>query len=197
MRICAVGIRGVIISVMLFVLAAAAVQAGGGEYYKMISTVEYSGAGQFRSQAEMLFTVGKETLSDGKARYVLSGQDMAAYSDDGSMSFVVDGKNQGLDLGGKDLAFLNEVSSLCGKTLQKANMAVGKTYQKSFNLSAIKGLPFEQLKFALTSMKVNSEKSGSLVAVRALSEPFTMKVTDSGGKSRPVSPNISWNFHIF
>ena len=45
------------------------------EHYKMLSMLEYSGAGQFSNQVEALFTVDRQLLPDNKVQYVLSTDD--------------------------------------------------------------------------------------------------------------------------
>lgn len=51
------------------------------QHYKMLSAVEYTGKGQFRSQAETLFTARKQPLSDDKVRYFLSANNFDLVGD--------------------------------------------------------------------------------------------------------------------
>ena len=49
-------------------------------HFKMLSTVEYSGKGQFRSQAEKLITVNKQHLADEKVRYSFTSDSLGLNS---------------------------------------------------------------------------------------------------------------------
>jgi len=155
------------------------------QHFKMLSTVEYSGKGQFRNQVETLFTVKKQLLDDDKVRYFLSTNDfdLAGGSLDvgqqpssGELSFVVDRKTKHLSVDNKDLALLEMVNNQCVKSLKKVTKEnIGKTWKQFFNLPSLgKSFP-DKLKFTLTAIQVETEVLGEMVAVRALSESFSVR----------------------
>jgi len=69
-----------VLSIMLLLpssgITALARETESVQHYKMISSVEYKGEGQFRNQVETLFTVRKKNLSDDKVLYMLSGSNL-------------------------------------------------------------------------------------------------------------------------
>ncbi len=148
------------------------------QHYKMISSVEYTGGGQFRNQVETLFTVGKEALSDDKVLYSLSGSNLdpklAQESSPIEFSFILDRNTRHLSsVGEEDMAFWARVNNKSIKSLKKVTKDnVGKTWKQSINLSSLgDSLPGE-LKFTLTAMGLKTNVFGEMIAVRALSEPF-------------------------
>jgi len=165
--------------------ASLAAQNESVQRYKMLSTLEYGGKSQFRSKVETLFTVRKQSLLDGKVRYVVSANNLDVVGEDlnsgqpssfRELSFVVDGKTQHLSGTGKDLAFLEKVSNQCVKTLRKVTKKnVGQTWKQSFDVSSLGNSLPRELRFTLTAIPLETEAFGELVAVRALSEPFFVK----------------------
>lgn len=164
------------------------------QHYKMFSTVEYSGKQKFKSQVETLVTTRKEYLSDQKVRYHLSARDfdlITGSSTPGQVSFVVDRSNGQLSEGGKDLALLKEINNRCVNSLEPVTEAkIGKTWKQSFNLSFLDHLLADELKFTLTAMQIETE-DGGMIAVRALSEPFIIKATDTTGKIQQLKARIN------
>jgi len=151
------------------------------QHYKMISSVEYTGGGQFRNQVETLFTVKKEALSDDKVLYSLSGSNLdpklAQVSSPIEFSFVLDRNTRHLSsVVEEDMAFWARVNNESIKSLKKVTKDnVGKTWKQSINLSSLgDSLPGE-LRFTLTAMELNTDVFGEIIAVRALSEPFFVK----------------------
>ena len=61
----------IIVSVVIHMMCANCVaeDEGGVEHYKMISTLEYEGDGQFRSQTESGYSVTKEIFANDRVRY--------------------------------------------------------------------------------------------------------------------------------
>jgi len=108
------------------------------QHYKMISTVEYVGQGQFRNQVEGLFTVREKALSNDKVQYSISAKDLFK-----EPSFVVDRDAQRLLQTGEDSAFWAQLNNHCVKSLKKVTRAnIGKTWKQTFNLSSVgKSLP--------------------------------------------------------
>jgi len=162
-----------------------AVENESTQHFKMLSTVEYSGKGQFRNQIETLFTVKKQLLDDDKVRYFLSTNDfdlaggnldVGQQPSSGELSFVVDRKTKHLSVDSKDLSLLEMVNNQCVKSLKKVTKEnIGKTWKQSFNLPFLgKSLP-DELKFNLTAIRVETEVLGEMIAVRALSEPFGVR----------------------
>lgn len=161
------------------------------QHYKMLSTLEYGGKTQFRSRVEKLFTVRKQSLLDDKVRYVVSANNLDVVGEDlnsgqpssfKELSFVVDGKTQHLSGTDKDLAFLEKLSNQCVVSLEKVTKKnVGKTWKQSFDVSSLGNSLPRELRFTLTAIPLETEAFGELVAVRALSEPFFVKVAKGKG----------------
>lgn len=150
------------------------------QYYQMISTVEYVGQGQFRNQVEGLFTVKKESLASDKTRYFISAKDLFK-----ELSFVVDGGARYLSQATENPTFWAQVNNNCVKSLEKvSNANIGKTWNQTFNLSSVGGPLPSELKFTLTAMEVENESLGKMIAVRALSEPFFVKLSNGTAISR-------------
>ena len=150
------------------------------QYYKMISTVEYVGAGQYTNQVEELFTVREKALSNDKVQYFISAKDLFK-----ELSFVVDRGAQHLSQTTESSALWAQVNNHCVKSLKKVTKAnIGKTWKQTFDLSSVsKSLPAE-LRFTLTAIEVENESIGKMIAVRALSEPFFVKVSEGTVTSR-------------
>ena len=69
------------------------------QHFKMLSTVEFDGQGQYRNQVESLFTVQRQSLGENKVRFSVSsvdfdltgGQDAADQAGQSEgLTFVVD-----------------------------------------------------------------------------------------------------------
>jgi len=171
------------------------------QQYKIFSVLEYSGRGQFRNQVETLFTVRKQCLSDDKARYVLSADDLDVVGGDlnrgqlssfRELSFVIDGKTQHLSGTDKDLALLEKVTNQCVKSLREVTKRnVGKTWKQAFDLSPLGNSVPGELRFTLTAIPVETEAFGELIGVRALSEPFFVKTAQGQGAAGSVQCRIN------
>ncbi|MBL7184805.1 MAG: hypothetical protein ISS70_00645 [Phycisphaerae bacterium] len=153
------------------------------QHYKMISSVEYTGEGQFRNQAETSYTVRQETLPNGRVQYSFYGNDGAPGSGQESslrtFDFILDRETRQLSGVNRDMAFWARVNNECVRSLQKVTKNnVGKTWKQSFALSSFDtSLPGE-LAFTLTAIELETDQFGQMIAVRALSEPFLAKVED-------------------
>ena len=182
----------IVLSVMLLLPSGATGLAGEMEdvqHYKMISSVEYTGGGQFRNQVETLFTVKKEPLSDDKVLYSLSGSNLNSKPTQESspieFSFILDRDTRHLSSVDKDMALWAKISNESIKSLKKVTKDnIGKTWKQSIDLSSYgNSLPGE-LRFTLTAMELNTNVFGEMVAVRALSEPFFAKSGKDSLKSK-------------
>src|SRR3972149_7130866 len=180
-----------------------ATQLAGNEsvqHYKMLSSVEYSGQGQFKNQVETLLTVKKQLLSDDKVRYFISSNDFDLLRDNldaeqqsspGEISFIVDGKTGCISGGGKDLGFLEKINNHCISSLKKVTKDnIGKTWKQSFDMPFLEHLFTGELKFTLTAINLKTEAFGEVIAVRALSEPFVFKVSGAQGSAGNVKSKI-------
>jgi len=164
-------------ALVLLTFANAGVAAGDEsvQHYKMISTVEYVGQGQFRNQVEQLFTVREKPLSNDKVQYFITAKDLFK-----ELSFVVDRGAQRLSQTCEDSAFWAKLNNHCVKSLTKTTKAnIDKTWKQTFNLSSIDNSLPAELRFTLTAIKAGNQEFGEMIAVRALSEPFFVKL--SGG----------------
>jgi hypothetical protein len=157
----------------------------------MLSTVEYAGKGQFRNQVETLFTVRKQFLSDDQVRYFISTNDFDLIGDDlnsgqrsssSELSFVVDNKTRHLSGTSKDLALLEIINNECVSSLKEVTKEnIGKTWKQSFALPFLDHFLAVELEFTLTAIQLKTKAFGEMIAVRALSEPFIVKVTEGKG----------------
>ncbi len=171
------------------------------QHYKMLSAVEYTGKGQFRSQAKTLFTLRKQPLSDDKVRYFLSvnnfdlvgdslhSEQQSSFKD---LSFVIDRKTRHLSGDGENLALWGKINNECVKSFTKVTRKnIGKTWKQSFNLSSLGNSLPDELKFTVTAIQVKTKVFGEMIAVRALSEPFVVKVAKEKGGVGPIQSKIN------
>lgn len=172
------------LSVMLILVLSAACLAAQQEnagHYKMVSTVEYGGKGQFRNQAETLFEVEKQALPNNRVRYSLLGNgnvsDTGQESSPRTLDFILDRSTRQVSGVGQDLAFWAKVNNGSIRSLQKVTKdSIGKTWKQSFALSRFdESLP-GTLTLTLTAMEFKTKAFGPMIAVRALSEPFFARV---------------------
>jgi len=190
-------------AVLLFLFAEACLSAENEnrEHYKMLSTIEYAGKGQFVNQAETLFTVRKEFLSDNKVEYFIStgaldlikgNWSSGEESQLGELSFIVDKKTRQLSTAEKDLLLLEMVNNRCVGSLEKVTKEnIGKTWKQSFNLSFLGKFFPSELKFTLTAIQLEAEAFGEMIAVRALSEPFVVQAAREDGGTGSVKSRIN------
>jgi hypothetical protein len=150
-------------------------------HYKMVSTVEYSGEGQFRNQTETFYTATKEALQNDKVRYTIATDDpniggQQNYPSLG-FSFVIDKNTQNVSAVGKDMSFWAKVHNESIKSLRKVSREyVGKTWKQSIDLSSLNDIVPDELSFTLTAISLNTKAAGEMIAVRAMSEPFFVKI---------------------
>lgn len=151
--------------------------------YKQISTVEYSGRGQFRNQVEVNYVVETKVLPDNKARYVIFPD--SSKSEPGKapvfspISFIIDKNNKTMSAEGKELAFLANVNNQTVKSLNEMTKNnLGITWRQPVNLLSLGDDFPEEIKFTLTAIPVRTEALGDMIAVRALSEPFIFKISN-------------------
>ena len=180
----------VLLSVMMlwpaFCGAAPGAESQGQEYYKMMSTVEYSGQGQFRNQVETMVSLNKQYLSQDEIRYVIWSKDfdlsgtsveMSEEPSGGEVSFIIDARNGQMSGAGKDIEFLQQIHNSCVRSVKRVTKQnVGKTWKQSFSLPSSAYSPGRELKFTMTAIELETKQYGRMVAVRALSEPFIVKV---------------------
>ncbi len=185
------------IVLLLFAQVAVAVQDTGKYHYKMISSIEYSGKGQFKNRTESLFTVGKEPLSDNKVQYSIWTDD--AGSDAGSdslgfgrVSFVLDWANREIVTSNGNLSFFQTIHNHCAQSLENVTAAnIGKTWKQSFDLSFLDASLPSELKLTVTAVDLKTDVLGDMIAVRALSEPFTFETTGIEDKTGKVNCKVN------
>lgn len=158
----------------------AAGEVEGVEHYKMISTVEYTGDGQFRNQTESGYSVTKEIFANERVRYSFVMQDPNFESGkkrSSDFSFVIDRSTGLMSAAGRDLAFWAEIHNTTIKSLDKVTKEyVGKTWKQSVDLASVDKSPINDVSFTLTAIGVRTRAFGNMIAVRALSEPFFLTV---------------------
>ncbi len=168
------------LTLLMFIAGVAAGSSGGIQHYKLVSSLEYAGPGQFRNQTEQLITIEKKSLSDAKVGYVVSAGDM--FND---LSFVVDRDKQQLLQVSNSAAFWAQINNHCVKSLKKTNGDdIQKTWKQSFDLSSVQNSLPANLNFTLTAMQVDNQGVGKMIAVRALSEPFFVPLSAGTATSR-------------
>lgn len=154
----------------------------------MHSVLEYRGKTQFCNKTETTVAASRHLLGDGKTRYVLSADDIAGASDSmqsplGQISFVIDRKAQRLTGADGGLALMEKVTNQCAMSLKTiGGDNVGKTWKQAFDLSPIGDSVPGKMRFTLTAIPIETQAHGSLIAVRALSEPFFVEI--AGGTAR-------------
>jgi hypothetical protein len=159
------------------------------QHYKMISSVEYTGKGQFSNRTETLFTVKREEFSENEFQYIISGKDLnpsiVQQSLPTAFSFILDRNTRRFSGTGREMDFWAKVNNESVKSLQKVTKYnVGKTWKQIFNLAAIdKQLP-GGLNFTLTAIELETEIFGRMVAVRAMSEPFFVQTGNGSIRSK-------------
>lgn len=176
-------------AVMLTASIGLAEASQGIHRYKMVSSLEYTGEGQFRNHVQTLFTVDKHPLADNKVRYTLSLVDrdpnVAVYSSSTTLSFILDRNTRHLSGYGQDMALWAKVNNDSINSLTKVTSDnIGKTWKQSIDLSGAGGSLPPALKFTLTAIEVKTDVFGPMIAVRALSEPFFVKVGKGPARCR-------------
>ena len=151
------------------------------QHYKLISTVEYTGEGQFRNQAVTVLTVTKEPLAGNEVQYSFTAKDPNSTSDQQAssmmFSFVIDRDTRRVSRATEDLTFWARVNNESVKSLKRVTRDnVGKTWKQSVDLSSLGEVPVEKLSFTLTAIQTRANAFGEMIAVRALSEPFVVKI---------------------
>ena len=152
----------------------------GVEHYKMISTVEYTGDGQFRNQTESGYSVTKEVFANDRVRYSFVMHDPNTESGkrtSSDFSFVIDKSTGLMSAAGRDLAYWAQIHNETVKSLDKVkNEYVGKTWKQSIDLASVDKSPINDVSFTLTAINVRTRAFGNMIAVRALSEPFFLTI---------------------
>jgi hypothetical protein len=191
-----------VLSIALLLLPAKIAVAAneGTEYFKMLSTVEYQGKGQFKNQVETLLTVRKQPLADDKMQYFLSTGDYDLIGDNQSfdkrspkeLSFIIDKRTKYLSTTDEETSLLARVNNECVKSLSKVTKNnVGRTWNQSFNMSFLHGLFPKEMKFTLTAIQQKTNAFGKMIAVRAMSDPFSIKITQKDGTTGSIQSRIN------
>jgi hypothetical protein len=174
---------------------------GSVDHFKMISTLEYTGDGQFRNQTESGYSVTKEVFANDRVRYsfvthdpnAAAGQKPSSVSD---FSFVIDKGTGLMSAAGKEMAFWAQVHNETVKSLDKVTREyVGKTWKQSVDLSAVDDCPLSEISFTLTAIDVRTRAFGNMIAVRALSEPFFLTI-DKGPLRCQINTVFLFDFDI-
>jgi hypothetical protein len=90
-----------------------------------------------------------------------------------------------------ELSFLETINNQCIRNLKKiTSHDIGKSWEQTFSLSSPGYELPEQIKFSLnaTGFKTNENE---MIAVRALSEPFTVNISGPNGKTGTVKCKIN------
>jgi len=174
------------------------------EHYKMLSIVEYSGKGQFRSEVDTLLTVKKEMLADDVVQFDIASEDFDLWSGRQSssdwssarhLSFIVNRKTGYLSGTNKDLELFERINNQCISSLDRLNEDnIGKTWKQTFDLGFLDPRLPQELRFTLTAIKLEGDQWdqwGGLTAVRALSEPFKFNAVTEEGQTGTIKSRIN------
>jgi len=214
-----------VVGVVLSLFLAKAGLAKGNEttqHFKMISSVEYTGQGQFKNRVELLFTLRKQALSDSKKQSLLSrvrspftkkqslsdekmqyflstdGFDLvggnlstAQQSSSNELSFVIDRKTRAFSAKSEGLALFEKLNNRYVRSLKKVSKEnIGQTWEQSFDVSFLSSFLPSEMKFTVTAIGLETKVFGEMIAVRALSGPFTFKTTKKDGQIGFVQSKI-------
>jgi hypothetical protein len=160
------------------------------DYFHLISTVEYTAKQgnekkQYRHQMESCFTVTSWQTSAKQKHYDIlatqlkmkNGYVYNEYKDISRINYDLTDQRYMTSVD-DDLQHLKKMNNQCIDTLKDEDIkGPNKTWTCRFNLGIFKhySLP-DELKFTVSSIKVPTKKLGDLVAVRAISDPFMVKV---------------------
>jgi hypothetical protein len=172
-----------------------------GQHYKMLSAVDYSGQEQFKNHVETQLTVRKQPLADDKVRYLISSNEFdlsadisspAQQSSSKEISFIIDTKTGFLSQSGSDLTLIENINNQCIRSLKKVSGdKIGKSWKQTFSLSSlVESLP-GQMSFTLTAIGLKTQLYGDMLAVRALSEPFIVRIPNTKGGVGQLRARIS------
>jgi hypothetical protein len=168
------------------------------EHQKMLSTIEYTGEGQFKHHVETQLKIEKETLSDERVRYSISSSDFGFSGSGGQetsaakdITFIVDKNTGRISNSSSNITMLEKVNNNCLNSLQQVTKEnIGKTWKQSFDLSSFDYSLPKNLTFTMSAINVNTGIYGRMIAVRALSEPFTISILNSEGKVEKVQARV-------
>lgn len=197
--LCVIALFSLLVT-LLFGQICLAVENENVQHYKMLSSVEYSGKGQFKNQVESLFTARKQFLSDDNIRYFISSKDFdliegnlitAQQPSPKEISFVINERTRHISGSSKDLEFLEKINNHCVGSLTKVTKDnIGKTWQQSFSMPFLDHLLAGEVTFTLTAIQLKTKAFGPMVAVRALSEPFVVKAATANGTAGNIKSTI-------
>ncbi|MFA5785264.1 MAG: hypothetical protein WC962_10335, partial [Phycisphaerae bacterium] len=94
--------------------------------------------------------------------------------------------------GSSSLSFYQMIHNHCAQSLEKvAAENIGKTWKQSFDLSFLDASLPSELKLTVTAVELNTGVLGKLIAVRALSEPFTFETVGVDSKVDKVKCKVN------
>lgn len=167
-----------VVSVLLLSSGVSIAAENSVEYFKMLSTMEYNGDGQFTNQIETLFTVEKRPSLDGAfADYQITTADFDLISKErspsGGLTFTIEKSTSKMSKANKALRLHQWVNNQCVESLERVTRDnVGKTWRQTFDLSLpAESLP-SKLNFTISAIEVKTDAYGKMIAVRAMSSPF-------------------------
>ncbi|MCK5639698.1 MAG: hypothetical protein KAJ19_02835 [Gammaproteobacteria bacterium] len=186
-----------VVGVMLLFVGVSLAAENSVEHFKMLSTVEYSGQGQFTNQIETLFTVEKKPFLDGAfAEYLVSTKDFdlvsRGQSSSRALSFTINRSTSKMSKANKELELHQQVNNQCVSFLEKSTKDnVGKTWKQTFDLS----LPSEslprKLKFTISAIGVKTDVYGDMIAIRAMSDIFKTLADKADGSKGEIKSRMN------
>ncbi len=188
-----------VVSVMLLFSGVSLATENSVEHFKMLSTIEYDGQGQFTNQIETLFTVEKKPSLDGAfANYLISTADFDIVPKERSsngLSFTIERSTSKMSTTNEEMMLHRLVNNQCVKSLEKVTKDnVGKTWKQTFDLIlSAESLP-RTLKFTIAAIDVKTDAYGEMIAVRALSDPFKTLAYKADGSKGEIKSRLNIAF---
>ena len=176
------------------------------QFYKMVSTVEYTGQGRYRSEAEAIVSVQRKDISDDKRSYTISSgqldmrceqQRQGKQSKEQGFSFVYDRSTKKVSDCPKSLVPIQVKCNSCIpslKTITKEN--IGKTWKQEYEKICFGGQCYSDMKFTVTAQTFQTDALGEVIAVRALSEPVTLTINPLEEKKQNIKLRAN-TFYLF
>jgi hypothetical protein len=176
------------------------------QFYKMVSTVEYTGQGKYRSEAEAIVAVNRKDISDDKVSYTISSgqfdmrcqqQRQGKQSKEQGLSFVYDRKTREISECPKSLVPIQVKCNSCIPSLTNITAEnIGKTWKQEYEEICFGGQCYSDMKFTVTAKTFQTEQLGEMIAVRALSEPVTLTVNPEEEKKQNIKLRAN-TFYLF
>ncbi len=180
-----------------FVKASEVTEDEDTQHFKMISSIEYEGKGQFKNRVESQLTLRKQSLLNDKIRYLISTDDFdlvggEQQSSSNELSFVINTKSRDFSAESEGLELFEKINNQYVRYMKKVSKAnIGQTWKQSFDTSFLGSYLPSELRFTVTAIGLETKLFGEMIAVRALSEPFAFNTTKKDGTKGSVQAKVN------